>query len=141
MATYKDIQEYVKRRYGYTVKTCWIAHVKEICGLPINNAANRISYSRTNPCPYDKVNSIMEAFKYFGMITDRPLANNTELAKSFEKVKERTSSKTKIIAVVLAGFILTSVLRLNFGLVLLFRFYHTPYLLFFWSMDLGNSRC
>ena len=33
MSTYRRIQEYVKRQYGFTPKTCWIAHVKELCGL------------------------------------------------------------------------------------------------------------
>jgi hypothetical protein len=29
MATYKQIQEYVKAEYGYQPKSCWIADVKE----------------------------------------------------------------------------------------------------------------
>ena len=33
MATYKQIQDGVKKNYGFTVKTCWIADVKEMCGL------------------------------------------------------------------------------------------------------------
>lgn len=28
-ATNKEIEDYVKKKYGFTVKTCWIAHVKE----------------------------------------------------------------------------------------------------------------
>ena len=35
MTTYKNIQEWVKMNYGFTVKTCWIAHVKEMCGLKL----------------------------------------------------------------------------------------------------------
>lgn len=35
MATYKDIQSYIKLNYDCTVKTCWIAHMKSICGLPV----------------------------------------------------------------------------------------------------------
>jgi len=31
MATYNQIQEWIKEKYGFTVKTCWIAHAKEIC--------------------------------------------------------------------------------------------------------------
>jgi len=41
MATYKEIQEYVKMNYGYIPKTCWIAHTKEICGLSPKVANNR----------------------------------------------------------------------------------------------------
>jgi len=33
-ATYSEIQQYVKSKYGKVVKTCWIAHVKELSGLP-----------------------------------------------------------------------------------------------------------
>ena len=69
MATYKEIQGYVKETYGFLPKTCWIAHMKELCGIPVKNAPNRISPShRKKTClpekmPYDK-----EAFRHFGMI-------------------------------------------------------------------------
>ena len=53
---------------SYVVKTCWIAHAKEIYGLPIKNSPNRISNSRKYPCPSDKINSIKEAFIYFKML-------------------------------------------------------------------------
>src|SRR5438132_6307968 len=33
MATYEKIQKWIRENYGYTVKSCWIAHVKEMCGL------------------------------------------------------------------------------------------------------------
>lgn len=29
MATYKQIQEYIKQKHGYIPKSCWIAHMKE----------------------------------------------------------------------------------------------------------------
>lgn len=28
MATYKEIQAYVKKQKGYSIKTCWIADMK-----------------------------------------------------------------------------------------------------------------
>jgi hypothetical protein len=69
MATYKEIQKYVNSEYGFTVKRCWIAHVKEICGLPLRKAYNRIdSNKRKVPCPNNKVGPIQDAFKYFGII-------------------------------------------------------------------------
>lgn len=43
MATYKEIQEFIQKKYGYCVKTCWIAHMKEVCGLPVKMANNRYS--------------------------------------------------------------------------------------------------
>ena len=69
MATYKQIQEHVKARYGYTVKTCWIAHVKELNGLETRTAPNRLSaHSRTNPCPDSKRPAIEDAMRHYAMI-------------------------------------------------------------------------
>ena len=68
MATYREIQQNVKRKYGFTPKTCWIADVKEIAGLHPRKAPNRISDERINSCPKNKVDQIMEAFKNLGMI-------------------------------------------------------------------------
>ena len=69
MATYKQIQKYIKKKYGFTIKTCWIAHAKEICGFSLRTAPNRINLkNRTNPCPNNKINSIKDAFHYFRMI-------------------------------------------------------------------------
>lgn len=67
MATYKEIQDYVDQKYGFEPKTCWIAHVKELSGLPVRKAWNREG-ERNNPCPPGKVERIKEAFRYFGMI-------------------------------------------------------------------------
>ena len=52
MATYKQIQEDIKKRHGKSVKTCWIAHVKELNGLNPGVASNRINKrKRKVPCP------------------------------------------------------------------------------------------
>ena len=68
MATYEQIQEWLKIDQGISVKTCWIAHVKELCGLPLRGAPNRRRKKRMNPCPEDRVASIKKAFRRFGMI-------------------------------------------------------------------------
>ncbi len=69
MATYEQIQEWVKVRYGIAVKTCWIAHVKVLCGLKVQSAPNRINKNkRQNPCPPDKREIIKRALRHFGMI-------------------------------------------------------------------------
>jgi len=69
VATYKDIQDYIKQRYGYSCKSCWIAHMKEVCGLNPRESHNRYdSNARTNPCPKDNQKHLIEAFKHFGMI-------------------------------------------------------------------------
>jgi hypothetical protein len=53
MVTYKAIQADVRKRSGRFVKTCWIAHVKELNGLPMRIAPNRRTAScRAYPCPH-----------------------------------------------------------------------------------------
>ena len=67
MATYADIASYVKLHHGFTVKTCWIAHVKEMCGLKPRQASSRLKPGvRMHPCPEDKRPMIEEAFKALG---------------------------------------------------------------------------
>lgn len=69
MATYQEIQAYVKEKYGFVPKTCWIAHMKELCGIPVKNAPNRRSPDRREePCPPEKMRYIKEAFTHFDMI-------------------------------------------------------------------------
>ena len=69
MATYRQIQDWIKEKHGFAVKTCWIAHAKEIYGLKPRVAHNRQYTSiRLNPCPDDKLPVIQEALKHFGMI-------------------------------------------------------------------------
>jgi hypothetical protein len=67
-ATYKDIQAWVKDRFGFVPKTCWIAHRKEAHGLPLGRAPNRRGSQREEPCPPDKKAPIDLAFRHFGMI-------------------------------------------------------------------------
>jgi hypothetical protein len=69
VATYKQIQEHVKITKGYVPKSCWIAHMKEICGLKPKKSPRRYSpNSRVHPCPYDKKEDIRNTFKHFNMI-------------------------------------------------------------------------
>ncbi len=69
MPTYKEIQHWVKKNYGFTPKTCWGAHVKEMCGLNPRKAANRLDATkRANPCPPDKIEPIKEVFTVLGVI-------------------------------------------------------------------------
>jgi hypothetical protein len=65
MATYKEIIEYVKLKYNYTPKTCWIADVKEQLGILTHYAHNRQNnHLRKYPCPNNKIVNIIEAIKY-----------------------------------------------------------------------------
>ncbi len=68
MATYKQIQAWVRQEYGFTPKTCWIAHVKGLSGLPMRRAPNRRGLERANPCPHEKVEPIRTALRHFGML-------------------------------------------------------------------------
>ncbi len=68
MATYMQIQGWVKRHYMFVPKTAWIAHVKELNGLPVERAWNRQGPRRAKPCPENKRPAIEEAFRHFGML-------------------------------------------------------------------------
>lgn len=68
MATYKQIAAYIKATEGWTVKTCWIAHCKELNGLAVRRAPNRQGAGRMVPCPPEKRPTIEAAFRHFGMI-------------------------------------------------------------------------
>jgi hypothetical protein len=68
MATYPEIDRYVRRTAGFSVKPCWIADVKELNGLPVRRAWNRARHERQVPCPPDKRPAIERAFQHFGII-------------------------------------------------------------------------
>ena len=69
MATYRQIEAYVKENYGYKPKPCWIAHMKEVCGLNPRVSPNRHSPTeRVHPCPTEKQDDLRTAFEYFKMI-------------------------------------------------------------------------
>jgi hypothetical protein len=67
-ATYKEIQKWVKQEFGFKPKNCWIAHCKEIHGLPRRKAPNRQGSERVVPCPPEKQPTIKKAFQHFGML-------------------------------------------------------------------------
>jgi hypothetical protein len=68
MANYKQIQKWVKENFGFVPKTCWIADVKEQCGIKTKKAWNREGLKRIYPCPEDKREAIRMALLHFGMI-------------------------------------------------------------------------
>ena len=67
MATYNEIQALIRRKHGWVPQNCWIAHCKELKGLPLGRANNR-SGARKKPCPENKRRAIFEAFRHFGML-------------------------------------------------------------------------
>ncbi len=69
LTAYWRIQEWVRNNFGFVPRTCWIAHVKEMSGLEVRIAWNRLDPSeRTDPCPSYKVQHIENAFRHFGDI-------------------------------------------------------------------------
>ena len=64
MATYRQIQKWVRCQYGWIPKTCWIAHCKELAGLERRDAPNR-DPERRHPCPQEKREAIFAAFRRF----------------------------------------------------------------------------
>lgn len=68
MATYKQIQDWVKQQYGFVPKTCWIAHVKHLSSLPMRDAPNRLGEERVYPCPPEKEEPIRAALRFFRLI-------------------------------------------------------------------------
>ena len=41
MASYREIKNYVLEKHGRRVKSGWIAHAKEVYGIPVKKAGNR----------------------------------------------------------------------------------------------------
>ena len=68
--TYKMIQEYVGKKYGFKVHTAYIAEVKRSLGLTMYDAPNateELKQPGKRP-PKEKVEAIMEALKHFEVI-------------------------------------------------------------------------
>ena len=68
--TYKMIQEYVEKKYGFKVHTAYIAEVKMFLGLTMYGEPNTIEeliHPRKHP-PKEKVEAITDALKYFEVI-------------------------------------------------------------------------
>ena len=67
--TYKKIQEDIKKNFNKSVKICWIAHVKELHGLPMRTAWNRTdSNKRKYPCPDEIKPLIEDSLRKFGIL-------------------------------------------------------------------------
>lgn len=68
--TYKMIQEYVEKKYGFRIHTAYIAEVKRSLGLMMYDAPNAVKelkQPRKHP-PKEKVEAIKDALKYFEII-------------------------------------------------------------------------
>lgn len=68
--TYKMMQEYIEKTYGFKVHTAYIAEVKRDLGLPMYDAPNAVEElkrPRAHPTPR-MVEAIKETLKYFEII-------------------------------------------------------------------------
>ena len=65
MATDDEIQKFVQHHHGFIPKTGWIAHVKEVHGVPTLRGANRARRDRDiEPCP---PKSVRQSKRRFGI--------------------------------------------------------------------------
>jgi 23S rRNA (uracil1939-C5)-methyltransferase len=68
-ATYAEIMDYVKEKYGFSIASSFIAQVKGKAGLE-----KRLNYhhgsgnGRVAICPPEKKEAIMDAFRHFNLI-------------------------------------------------------------------------
>jgi len=64
--TYRLIRPYIYARHGFSPRTGWIAHVKELSGLMLRPTHNRRDPTRADPCPPRRRAAIEEALRHFG---------------------------------------------------------------------------
>lgn len=68
-ATYAEIKDYVKEKYGLSISSLYIAQIKDKVGLD-----KRLNYylgsgdGRVPQCPTEKEEAIMDTFKHFSLI-------------------------------------------------------------------------
>jgi len=66
--TYGDIRAWVYSHYGFSPRTGWIAHVKELSGLKLRATHNRRDSSRVDSCPPERRRAIEEALRHFRIL-------------------------------------------------------------------------
>ena len=69
-ATYKQIQNYVFKKFGFKVSNLYIAQVKEKCGIKERENYNKPKKEDLKQpiCPIEKEEAIKDVFRYFQMI-------------------------------------------------------------------------
>ena len=66
--TYSDIRAWVYSNHGFSPRTGWIAHVKELSGLKVRATHNRRDSSRVDFCPPERRGAIEEALRHFRIL-------------------------------------------------------------------------
>ena len=69
-ATYIEIKDYVKKKYGYSISSLYIAQVKDKLGLEKRDNYNHGSgkVSRVPQCTPEKEEAIIGALRFFKMV-------------------------------------------------------------------------
>ena len=69
-ATYKEIQDYVLKKYGLKVSNLYVSQIKRKCGLEMGQNYNlsKSDNARVPTCPPEKEAAIMDALRNFKMI-------------------------------------------------------------------------
>ena len=68
-ATDREIQKWVEERHGFIPTSAWIAHCKRLCGLAVEDAS-AYQQSKFSPCPLERQDAIIKAFRHFGMLPE-----------------------------------------------------------------------
>jgi len=56
------------QKHGFTAKNGWIAHAKEVYGVPTKPSSNRKGKTRRWPCPKKHFEQFKDAFEHFDML-------------------------------------------------------------------------
>ena len=69
-ATYAEIKDYIKEKYGYSISSLYIAQMKDKVGLEKRDNYNHGTgkTARVPQCTPEKEEAIMDAFRHFKMI-------------------------------------------------------------------------
>lgn len=69
-ATYEQIKEYVKEKFGFKVSTLYIAQIKRKCGIVLREHYNKSKKEKQiiPKCTPEKEKAIMDALKHFKMV-------------------------------------------------------------------------
>jgi len=68
-ATYAEIKDYIKEKYGFSVTSLYIGQIKDKVGIKDRKNYNTGSGKGGVPtCPKEKEEAIMDAFKHFGLV-------------------------------------------------------------------------
>ena len=69
-ATYKQIQNYVLKKFGFKVSTLYIAQVKRKHSLDVGEYYNisKNENQKVFQCPIEKEEAILDALKHFKML-------------------------------------------------------------------------